>query len=107
MFFGVLSTNCLAVWTIHDESAAYGGTAFIDAAIHAATIHRHAPAFLVMSHYVQSVRQMRGEVLRDFILGLQNNRQATADGIAPRAVRPACSVGVLLFHAGAFSLIRV
>jgi hypothetical protein len=81
--FGVLSADGTAVGPIHHESSAYGGTGFVNPTVHVGAVHCHTPAFFIFSHDVKSIVQMRGEVSWNVVFRLQNNRQATTDGVAP------------------------
>ena len=82
----MFDANGLAVRAAHHEAAAYGGAVFVNAAIHAAAIHRHAPSVVSMRHHAMALRQLRGKVRGYVVFRFQDNHQATAHRIANGAM---------------------
>ncbi len=82
----VLSAYGPAIRAVHHEAAAYGGPGFINATVHVHGVQGRAPAVIGMLHDMQAFGRVRGEVIRDTVLGLQDDREATANRFASGAM---------------------
>lgn len=78
MLLCVLRANGGAIRTAHEKSSADSRATFINTAVHVGTIQRDAPPILTVRHHTEPLRKATDQVIRNVVLGFQNNNQTTA-----------------------------